>query len=441
MCEHTAPPNDRMASAITDVPPQHHPHAQPPPPSGSRRRRLWELDRAAHCPVVGVCLPMPALRRLVDKALGGSAVADDYALHCGVVTDSKLRSPVAEAVQRELDRRYRVPLRHAALAKSTEALALWWDTALAQRDVAGAFWATLTHPRCNEALTHRVLGQMHMLQHQAGMAARVDLDRFEALIDENAVLARALAGAQQRSQQQVADFTRRSDAQQAETIRLRARLVTQATELAQLQEALQSLQASVPDLQARSDGLREQRRQAERIQVLERQHQQARQEAERANRRALESTAALQQLRHAADSASPAHTPADEPTAPTVPRLDHHAVLCVGGRAAAVPLYRLIVERTGGRFIHHDGGEEDSSARLDATLAAADLVICQTGCVSHNAYWRVKDHCKRTGKRCIFVESPSSAGLKRALGLLAPALSREPAGDRPCPTLTRPDGS
>ena len=42
-------------------------------------------------------------------------------------------------------------------------------------------------------------------------------------------------------------------------------------------------------------------------------------------------------------------------------------------------------------------------------------MICQTGCVSHNAYWRVKDHCKRTGKRCVFVETPSAAGLQRAL--------------------------
>ena len=52
---------------------------------------------------------------------------------------------------------------------------------------------------------------------------------------------------------------------------------------------------------------------------------------------------------------------------------------------------------------------------LDESLAAADLVICQTGCISHNAYWRVKDHCKRTGKPCVFVDNPGSASLKRAL--------------------------
>jgi len=101
-----------------------------------------------------------------------------------------------------------------------------------------------------------------------------------------------------------------------------------------------------------------------------------------------------------------------------LPELSERAVLCVGGRQAVVPIYRQLIERTGGRFLHHDGGEEDAIAKLDASLTAADLVICQTGCISHDAYWRVKDHCKRHGKRCVYVESPSASSLRRALSSL-----------------------
>jgi hypothetical protein len=50
-------------------------------------------------------------------------------------------------------------------------------------------------------------------------------------------------------------------------------------------------------------------------------------------------------------------------------------------------------------------------AALDAHLAAADLVICQTGCISHDHYWRVQDHCRRTGKTCLIVDGPLSAPL------------------------------
>lgn len=46
---------------------------------------------------------------------------------------------------------------------------------------------------------------------------------------------------------------------------------------------------------------------------------------------------------------------------------------------------------------------------LEASAAAADLVICQTGCVSHGDYWRVQDHCRRTGKTCVLVESVAAA--------------------------------
>jgi hypothetical protein len=78
-----------------------------------------------------------------------------------------------------------------------------------------------------------------------------------------------------------------------------------------------------------------------------------------------------------------------------------------------------MVEDCGARFVHHDGGDEDNVQRLQACLTAADLVICQAGCVSHDAYWRVKDHCKRTGTRCVFVDKPSAARLRRALASLA----------------------
>ncbi|WP_422388864.1 DUF2325 domain-containing protein [Keguizhuia sedimenti] len=91
------------------------------------------------------------------------------------------------------------------------------------------------------------------------------------------------------------------------------------------------------------------------------------------------------------------------------------AVLCIGGRPASVPVYRQLIERTGGTFLYHDGGKERSSKQLESSLAAADLIICQAGCISHHAYWRVKDYCKRTGKQCVFVEKPSTSSFARCL--------------------------
>jgi hypothetical protein len=381
---------------------------QPTPPSGSRRRRLWELGSHAHCPVIGVCLPIAALRRITDKVHGGSTIATDYELHCGVIAECRQRSRLAEAVQKELDRRYAVPLQRAARCKDEEALGRWWTEAAAQ-DLGGSLWAALSHARCTEALEHRVLGEVHMLQHQVGMATRVELARFEALIDENAVLARQLAVVQQRSTRVAAEQAHRREALEAELVRLRGELIARDTTAAGLREQLQTLQQASPDLPERVALAADKRAQAERILALQRALLQAREEADRQRRRADEALAA------AAPRAEPASADEAPPVSPTASTLGDRAVLCVGGRSASVPAYRQVIERTGGRFLHHDGGEEDKVAQLDATLAAADLVICQTGCVSHDAYWRVKDHCKRTGKRCLFVDNPSRAALERAL--------------------------
>jgi len=55
----------------------------------------------------------------------------------------------------------------------------------------------------------------------------------------------------------------------------------------------------------------------------------------------------------------------------------------------------------------------DDSADMDDmdSRAAADLVICQTGCISHGAYWREQDHCKRTGKTCVLLSQPAATSV------------------------------
>lgn len=50
---------------------------------------------------------------------------------------------------------------------------------------------------------------------------------------------------------------------------------------------------------------------------------------------------------------------------------------------------------------------------IEHSLRMADLVISQTGCVSHSDFWRVQDHCQRTGKTCVLVEQPGALQILR----------------------------
>jgi hypothetical protein len=374
-------------------------HAALPPTTGSRRRRLWELGSHAHCPVIGVCLPLERVRLLAKRHLVLQGDEDDYTLHCSLVTAAGRRNLMAEALQKDLEQRFALDVRSAAQAKCRDSLMSWWRGRAAQGEVAGALWATLTHARCDEWLEMRVLGQVHMLQHQVGAAQRVDMARHRELAAEHQALAREYGEVQQRMTAWSHARAREQQAWEQERMQHRAAVIALQTQLDQAQQQLQQWLQTHPDLPER-EALRERlAEQLARNQALQRE----------VNRLSARSQPVAVEVRPVATAAPVAEVPA----APA--SLEQRVVLCVGGRGGSVPQYRQAVEGCGAQFLHHDGGEEHKPAQLEPQLAAADLVICQTGCISHDAYWRVKDHCKRHHKRCVFVETPSRSAFERAL--------------------------
>lgn len=384
--------------------------ASPVPPTalaGSRRRRLWELGSHAHCPVIGVCVPLERVRVLAKKLLVLHGDEDDYTLHCSLVTAAARRNAVAEALQKDLEQRFALDLRQAAQAKCRDGLMAWWRRRAAQGEIAGALWATLTHARCDEWLEMRVLGQVHMLQHQVGAAQRVDIARHRELAAEHQALARDYAEVQQRMTAWSLERAREQQAWERERLQLRAAQIGLQTQLAQAQEQLAHWQALRPDLPERAQLRERLAEQLARNQALQR-------ELNRLAARPLPVADACEP-RGPADAGGAA--PNVDPVRPV--QLEQRVVLCVGGRGGSVPQYRQAVEGCGAQFLHHDGGSEHKPAQLEPQLAAADLVICQTGCISHDAYWRVKDHCKRHGKLCVFVDTPSRTAFERALAQAA----------------------
>jgi len=380
------------------------------PSTGSRRRRLWELGHECHCPVVGVCIPLDTLRRLVNKALGGKALAEDYEIHVGAVAECRHRNRLSEALQNELERRYALEVRRFKVAKTVQELAELWTQAIRQGDVAGAFWAALVHPRCDAVMQEVLCRDMHMLQHQAGANVRIDVARFTAVLDENAVLTRELGRAQERSTRLLAEKSAEIARLGALHMRVQADNIAKESRIAFLSEDIAALKASNPNVEASMRLQKKLDQMAARQAELEGQNAALRLKLANAAK-ALD--ALNTEPAHAARADTP-QRPAPR-VSPVTLYLKQKTVLCVGGRTGNIANYRDLIERVGGRFAHHDGGLEDSHSVLDASLAAADLVICQTGCVSHNAYWKVKDFCKRTGKRCVFVENPSTSSLVRGL--------------------------
>lgn len=390
--------------------------------NGSRRRRLWELNHRHHCPVIGSCLPMDDLRRLARRAGFEEKHSPDYALHVCAVGQAQERTAFAKAIQRELERRYAAMVTRFAPAHDGAALLALWHEASASGEVAGALWAALTHPACDEATDKEIYGDIHMLSHQLGAGLRADLKRMAAL---DAELVR-VAGEAQRDRERA---QRRQGA-------LELQLNVRDAQLAEARCTASEHEAVRRRLEAQDDGLQrlrgaeaEWRRRAE---AAERKLEAQRGERIGLQRRieALESELdELRSERQAAENAL-AELIAPQPACGTLAdcaacpggagasRLAGRCLLCIGGRESLVGHYRGLVEALGGRFLHHDGGIEDNPKRIEATLASADAVVCQAGCVSHAAYWKLKEYCKRTNKPCVYLKRSGVTSFARGVELL-----------------------
>jgi hypothetical protein len=385
---------------------------------GSRRRRLWELPQMCHCPVIGVCLPLDALRKIVQRHLLPKSPADDYDIHVAAVGHCDRRTPLSEQLHEELERRYQLVVRQYRQFRDEPALEEAWQAAVKNGEAAASLWAVLTHPQAGIALLERIIHTMHMLQHQAGAATRVDLAAYRALQQENQTLCESLRAETDRHLRQIAERDRRLEQAEQELARLRTEAAGKDSLIFSLKSTVADLHAVMPD----AAGIKRVRAELDELrsycQGLER----------RLRKEAQPAPCSQSAVAPAAEVGMRDLLPVEETAVVVERHLGNRTVLCVGGRVRSITEVRSLIEGAGGQFAYHDGGFENNLHQLDSTLAAADLVICQTGCISHNAYWRVKTHCKRTGKRCVFVEAPGRAGLLKHLNELAevsPASSGE----------------
>jgi len=222
----------------------------------------------------------------------------------------------------------------------------------------------------------------------------------QTLQREHAALLAAYGQAQTHCSQLLSAQAARILHLEAEAMRLRAALIVRDTALAWSRADRAALEASIPGLPKRVALARRVAHLVERVQTLMRE------------RLAWQDGISQARAKSTAPLADTSAVRASG-TAVAAVALREKSVLCVGEDAMALMLTRKVVEMAGGRYLGHSGGDDNDGATLEASLVEADLVICQTGCVSHGAYWRVKDHCTRTGKQCVLVDKPEALNALR----------------------------
>ena len=74
-------------------------------------------------------------------------------------------------------------------------------------------------------------------------------------------------------------------------------------------------------------------------------------------------------------------------------------LLYVGGRMHQVPMIKAIIERSGARPLHHDGGIEHSLGLLPGLVSRAHHILFPVDCVSHEAVATIKRLCQQSDKK------------------------------------------
>ncbi len=381
------------------------------PPASRRRTAIWDMHHSMHCSIIGTCLSTSEIRRLLIKlGVHGAESASDHDLHKQGVTLAGRAQGGGKFIQKALDRRHEAAIRQFAKAQDEGALRQLWDEAVKRGDIPGAYWAALSHPAATDAIMRKTFGDVHMLSHMVGAANRADIRRLCQLEQENAALS-ALIELQQR---QLRDgFAERDNKIRLLNEALSRALARAPASAEHADDDIRAAEAALIDLDRRLN------REVTRRKGLEGRLEAATLALSRAERAQQDAEGEHEKLRLELSLVEAQITGwLGEEQSALAPQLGGMQVLYVGGRAHQVPQLKAVVERAGGRFLHHDGGIEHSMALLPGLISRADCAVFPIDCVSHDAMGILKRQCRQLAKPFVPLRTSSLASLLSGLATL-----------------------
>jgi hypothetical protein len=382
------------------------------PPAG-RRRTLFDLSPMLHCSIIGTCLTMAELRKILVKAAGDRIQKlSDHDVHTQGVRLAALKGPASKLLNKALDTRHHVAIRQFAKAATEHDIRELWSAARREGQIEGAYWAAITHPSTSEACLQHVFGDVHMLSHLVGSSNRADVRRLLAFESEIADLKTSLndmAGAMRSG------FSRR-DSEIQQLRRALASADRQGSDDAVADDVAAAQRRSLRDLRQQLDAamLRAERQQKSAAEAKARERSlQARLDAAEERGRQLENELHALEECMRATSGQDAGREARQDRRPL--SLADRTILYVGGKSGTIPNLRDLIERLGGFFLHHDGGQMQNIGLLAGFIRRADCVFFPVDCVSHQAMFAVKRHCGLSRIPFIALHRSSSGSLLRGV--------------------------
>jgi hypothetical protein len=406
-----------------------------------RRRKLWEIGSGHHCSILGTCLRRADLQRFSKKKMFQvESGANDYQIHSALVGFAATRNPKSRVLHKFLEERYRAAVkRYAAIEDGHEVFELWKQD-LKRGAVSGAYWAIMTNQSFSSETRTEIYGQNHMMSHDTVSGNQREQRMHEEIVNKAAMLEEMLLS----ERKLCLEKQKALDCERAALKKVQKKSMLLAADNKKISEKNAQLKSELAGttLSAKIENLKEQLLESNKRNVelcaeietlkrtLEDNHNlfdlasDTVEEVELQNALLEESVDMLQQevfsmetaMLGRMDSSCNCSTCDDENTNRCPgPDLCGKTILYVGGLHKMITHYKQLVENHGGKFLHHDGGKEDSKTILPKMLNTADAVLCPVDCVSHDACSCVKKVCKRYQKPYVMMRSSGLSSLTRGL--------------------------
>lgn len=389
------------------------------------RLKFWEMKSRYHCAALGTCLTLKELRIIAKKGgIDNVNQWDDYDMHISFVSNLSNKCRLSILVNKALDKKYALIVKKLSKAKNENERIEFWNKAVESGDIAGVFWAMLTHPHSTQETLFQIYGEVHMLSHLSGASIRVDMQTFYKLEKENKELV-------ERMRIDTLDFNKKLHNR-------RLQLDNKKIQLSEAFERMHQLELDQQELRAikKSPVVVELKKQLVLLQDKLENADISKQRAEKSEntwkQRALKEQQEKQHIQQQLTSLYEENSSVENTLISLLdkkqnttdncssclnnnPDLCGRCVLYIGGRNSQYSHFRKLVEQQNGKFIYHDGGREEGYQKLASIVVKADVVFCPLDCVSHTAMNLVKKHCNNNTKQLVYIPHASLSAFSRGL--------------------------
>lgn len=389
------------------------------PWSGSRKK-LWDISSDYHCSIVGTCLTLEEAGKILLKA-GFPVTRDttDYAIHGVAVSSASKKNWVSKIIQKTLEAKYKRDINEYSKILNPVDLQSAFKHDLEEGNIPGSYWAVMSHPFSTKEILQEAFCEVHMLSHlngasKAGNIQRVTFleSKVEKLEEEKKYYKKHIKSLEKKIEdmKSLVDTVKIKDnaitQYQKEVEDLKnegtmSRLFDELFIVVNQYETEKHMRVKSEDshkqLENEYKGLNR------KYSVLKQENEILNKEIYFIEKELLTFNNDTSECRHYTNSRCQCRP------------IEGKSILYVGGKASAIGHCRVIVEKKGGIFLHHDGGLENNFSMLNKIIGKADAVFCPLDCISHNACQQIKKICKQSNKELKLLRSSGVSTFTREL--------------------------